>query len=255
MKKKILDSAGLILNKFNLKKLNLIRQTYPYCIIIPLHNTNINNNNIEPKYYAKNIDSAYSYALNYAKRYINIENDENIEKNKIYYDDKGNIKYFINTKEEVLKTGKVWRYKINHNSYYYCDIIKKSITYEEKKNDDIIFVNNGYREEIIKIYNFTLKKINNNIIYQDYKINANIYVDYINKCYGDYLSYNAGDEKYKSIEEVLTNYFTTCNLILKNYSIIYKYIINNPFTCLVKENFLNNKKIIFREILIFTKNL
>jgi hypothetical protein len=243
LKNKKIDSA-----KFNLIKFNLIRQSYPYCIIIPLCNTNLDNNNTEPKYYARNIDSAYSYALNYAKRYINIE------KNKTYYDDNGDIKYFINTKEEAIKTGKVWKYKINDNSYYYCDIIKKSITFEEEK-DNIIFVNNKYREEIIKIYNFTLRKINNNIIYQDYKINANIYYDYINKCYGDYLSYNGGDEKYNTIEEVLTNYFTTCNLLLKNCDIIYNNIKNNPFTCLVKENFLNNKKIIFSEILIFTNNL
>jgi hypothetical protein len=241
LKKKIID----------ITRFNLIRQTYPYCIIIPLHNIHIDNNNTEPKYYAKNIDSAYSYAINYAKRYIKLDN---IERNKIYYDDNGDIKYFINTKEEVIKTEKVWKYKINDNSYYYCDIIKKSITFEEEK-DNIIFMNNSYREEIIKIYNFTLRKINKNIIYQDYKINANIYYDYINKSYGDYLSYNAGEEKYKNIEDVLTNYFTTCNLLLKNCAIIYNNIKNNSFTCLVKENFLYNKKVIFREILIFTNNL
>ena len=181
-------------------------------------------------------------------------NTNNIEKNKLYYDDRGDIKYFVNTVEEVLNTGKVWQYKINDNNYYYCDIIKKSITFEEEK-DNIIFVNNSYREEIIKIYNFTLRKINNNIIYQDYSINANIYYDYIDKSYGDYLSYNAGEEKYKNIEEVLTNYFTTCNLLLKNCAIVYNNIKNNPFTCLDREKFMNNKKVIFREILIFTKNL
>jgi hypothetical protein len=241
MKKKIID----------IPRFNLIRQSYPYCVRIPLYNIHIENNNIEPKYYTKNIKSAYSYAINYAKRYMNINN---IEKNKLYYDDKGDIKYFVNTVEEVLKTGKVWQYKINDNSYYYCDIIKKSITFEEEK-DNIIFVNNSYREEIIKIYNFTLRKINNNIIYQDYSINANIYYDYIDKSYGDYLSYNAGEEKYKNIEEVLTNYFTTCNMLLKNYAIVYNNIKNKAFTCLDREKFLNNKKVIFREILIFTKNL
>ena len=241
MKKKIID----------ISRLNMIRQSYPYCIIFPLHNTIINNTNTEPKYYAKNIDSAYSYAINYAKRYIPVNN---IEKNRLYYDENGDIKYFIYTIEEVIKTGKVWKYKINNDNYYYCDIIKKSIIYEEN-NEDIIFFNNSYKEELVKIYNFTIIKINNNIICQDYKINANIYYDYISKSYRDYLSYNAGEEKYKNIEEALTNYFTTCNLILKNYDIIYNNIKNNPFTYLVKENFMNNKKIIFSEILIFTKNL
>ncbi len=238
MKKKIIDIV----------RFNMIRQSYPYCIIIPLYQKNINNTNIEPKYYARTIDSAYSYAINYAKRYMDVVN---IEKNKLYYDDKGDIKYFVNTKEEVLKTGKVWQYIINDNSHYYCDIIKKSITFN---NEDVIFADNTYREEIIKIYNFTLRKINNNIIYQDYSINANIYYDYVNKCYGDYLSYT-GEEKYKKIEDVLTNYFTICNLLLKNCDIVYSNIKNKPFTCLDREKFMNNKKVIFREILIFTKNL
>jgi hypothetical protein len=235
----------------DITRFNMIRQLYPYCIMIPLHNTNINikNINTEPKYYTRTLDSAYAYAINYAKRYMDINN---LEKNKLYYDDIGNIKYFINTKEEVIKTGKVWKYKINVNNYYYCNIVKNSITFE---NEDIIFANNGYSEELIKIYNFTLRKINNNIIYQDYKINANIYYDYVNKSYGDYLSYNAGEEKYKSIEDILTNYFTTCNLLLKNSDIVYNNIKNNPFTCLDKNNFINNKKVIFREILIFTKKL
>ena len=239
MKKKIIDII----------KFNKIRQSFPYCIMIPLHNTNINNTNTEPKYYARTLHSAYAYAINYAKRYMDIDK---IEKNKLYYDENCSIKYFINTKEEILNTGNVWRYKINKDSYYYCDIVKNSITFE---NEDIIFVNNGYKDELIKIYNFTLRKINNNIIYQDYKINANIYYDYVNKSYGDYLSYNAGEEKYKSIENVLTNYFTICNLLLKNSDIVYNNIKNNPFTCLDKNNFINNKKVIFREILIFTKNL
>jgi hypothetical protein len=222
--------------------------------MIPLQNINIkiNNTNTEPKYYARTIDSAYSYAINYAKRYIDIDK---IEKNKLYYDDNHTIKYFVNTKEEVLNTGKVWRYNINEDSYYFCDIIKKNITYGNDDNKDIIFVNNSYREEIIKIYNFTLRKINNNIIYQDYEINANIYYDYINKSYGDYLSYNAGEDKYKKLEDVLTNYFTICNLLLKNSAIVYNNIKNNHFTCLDKDKFINNKKVIFREILIFTKNL
>ena len=239
MKKKIIDII----------KFNKIRQSFPYCIMIPLHNTNINNTNTEPKYYARTLHSAYAYAINYAKRYMDIDK---IEKNKLYYDENCSIKYFINTKEEILNTGNVWRYKINKDSYYYCDIVKNSITFE---NEDIIFVNNGYKDELIKIYNFTLRKINNNIIYQDYKINANIYYDYVNKCYGDYLSYNAGEEKYKSIEDVLTNYFTICNLLVKNSNIIYNNIKNNLFTCLDKDKFINNKKVIFREILIFTKNL
>ena len=217
--------------------------------MIPLHNTNINNTNTEPKYYARTLHSAYAYAINYAKRYMDIDK---IEKNKLYYDENCSIKYFINTKEEILNTGNVWRYKINKDSYYYCDIVKNSITFE---NEDIIFVNNGYKDEIIKIYNFTLRKINNNIIYQDYKINANIYYDYVNKCYGDYLSYNAGEEKFNNLKDVLTNYFTTCNLLVKNSNIVYNNIKNNPFTCLDKNNFINNKKVIFREILIFTKNL
>ena len=144
MKKKIIDT----------ERFNMIRQSFPYYIIIPLHNKNINNTNTEPKYYAKTIASAYSYAINYAKRYIDIDI---IDKNKIYYDDSGDIKYFVNTKEEVLKTGKVWRYKINNDSYYYCDIIKKSITFGNE-NNDIIFADNKYREEIIKIYNFTIRK-------------------------------------------------------------------------------------------------
>ena len=63
------------------------------------------------------------------------------------------------------------------------------------------------------------------------------------------------NDKYKSIEEVLTNYFTICNLLLKNCDIIYNNIKNNLFTCLDKDKFINNKKVIFREILIFTKNL
>jgi hypothetical protein len=219
--------------------------------MIPLHNKTINNNK-EPKYYARTIDSAYSYAINYAKRYIPVNN---IEKKRLYYDENGDIKYFINTLEEVIKTGKVWQYKINNDNYYYCDIIKKDITFEEGNNEDIIFYNNSYKEELVKIYNFTLIKINNNIICQDYKINANICYDYISKCYRDYLSYNAGEGKYNNIEEALTNYFTTCNLLLKNCDIVYRNIKNNPFTCLIKENFMNNKKVIFREILIFTKNL
>jgi len=238
MKKKIIDT----------ERFNMIRQSFPYCIMIPLYQKNINNTNTDPKYYARTIASAYSYAINYGKRYIDIDC---IDKNKLYYDDNGDIKYFVNTKEEVLKTGKVWRYKINDESYYYCDIIKKSITF---RNEDIIFADNTYREEIIKIYNFTLRKINNNIIYQDYGINANIYYDYINKCYGDYLSYNV-EEKFKNIEESLTNYFTVCNLILKNRDIVYSNIKNNIFTYLDKEKFMNNKKVIFREILVFTKNL
>ncbi len=242
MKKKIID----------ITRFNLIKQTYPYCIMLPLHNTTINNNNKEPKYYARTIDSAYYYSINYAKRYIPVNN---IEKNRLYYDENGDIKYFINTLEEVIKTGKVWKYKINNDNYYYCDIIKKGITYEEENNEDIIFINNSYKEELVKIYNFTIIKINNNIICQDYKINANIFYDFIGKYYSDYLSYNAGEEKYNNIDEVLTNYFTTCNLILKNSDIIYNNIKNNPFTCLDKENFINNKKIIFSEILIFTKNL
>jgi hypothetical protein len=239
MKKKIID----------ITRFNMIRHSFPYCIIIPLHNKNINNTTENPKYYARTISSAYSYAINYAKRYMHIAS---IEKNKLYYDDRGEIKYFVNTIEEVVKTGKVWQNKINDDSYYYCDIIKKSITFS---NEDVIFADNTYREEIIKIYNFTLRKINNNIIYQDYKINANIYYDYIDKSYGDYLSYNAGEEKYNNIEDVLTNYFTTCNLLLKNCDIVYSNIKNKLFTCLDKEKFINNKKVIFREILIFTKNL
>ena len=238
MKKKIVDA----------ERFNMIRQSFPYCIMIPLYQKNIDNTNTEPKYYARTIDSAYSYAINYAKRYIDIDI---IDKNKIYYDESGGIKYFVNTKEEVLKTGKVWRYKINDDSYYYCNIIKKSITFS---NEDIIFTNNTYREEIIKIYNFTLRKINNNIIYQDYGINANIYYDYINKSYGDYLSYNVG-EKFNNLEEILTNYFAVCNLILKSRDIVYKNIKKNTFTCLDREKFMNNKKVIFREILVFTKNL
>jgi len=239
MKKKIID----------ITRFNMIRNIYPYCIIIPLHQKNINNTTENPKYYARTLDSAYAFTINYAKRYIDIDN---IDKNKLYYDDNGTIKYFVNTIEEVIKTGKVWQYKINDDSYYYCDIIKKSITFN---NEDIIFANNCYREEIIKIYNYTLRKINNNIIYQDYKINANIYYDYISKSYGDYLSYNCSEEKYNNIEDVLTNYFTICNLLLKNRDIIYKNIKNNPFTYLDKEKIMNNKKVIFREILIFTKNL
>ena len=220
MKKKIIDT----------ERFNMIRQSFPYCIMIPLYQKNIdkkniNNTNTEPKYYARTLHSAYTYAINYAKRYMNIDS---IEKNKLYYDENGSIKYFINTKEEILNTGKVWRYKINKDSYYYCNIIKKSITLDNNEtNEDIIFANNGYSEEIIKIYNFTLRKINNNIIYQDYEINANIYYDYVNKCYGDYLSYNAGEEKYKSIEDVLTNYFTICNLLLKNCT------IDNPYNIMV----------------------
>ena len=229
-------------------RFNMLKQSFPYCIMIPLYQKNINNTTENPKYYARTLDSAYSYAINYAKRYMDIDN---IEKNKIYYDESGDIKYFVNTIEEVLKTGKVWRYKINDDSYYYCDIIKKSITFS---NEDIIFTNNTYREEIIKIYNFTLRKINNNIIYQDYGINANIYYDYINKCYGDYLSYNVG-EKFNNLEEILTNYFSVCNLILKSRDIVYKNIKKNIFTCLDREKFMNNKKVIFREILVFTKNL
>jgi hypothetical protein len=238
MKKKIIDT----------ERFNMIRQSFPYCIMIPLYQKNINNTNTDPKYYARTIASAYSYAINYGKRYIDIDY---IDKNKLYYDDNGDIKYFVNTKEEVLKTGKVWRYKINDESYYYCDIIKKSITF---RNEDIIFADNTYREEIIKIYNYTLRKINNNIIYKDYSINANIYYDYINKSYGDYLSYNVG-EKFNNLEEILTNYFTVCNLILKNRDIVYSNIKNNIFTYLDKEKFMNNKKVIFREILVFTKNL
>jgi len=241
MKKKIID----------ITRFNMIRQSFPYCIMIPLYQKNINEKNTDPKYYARTLDSAYSYAINYAKRYMDINN---IEKNKLYYDDRGTIKYFVNTKEEVLKTGKVWRYKINDDSFYYCDIIRKSITFSNE-NNDIIFEDNTYKEEIIKIYNFTLRKINNNIIYQDYCINANIYYDYISKSYGDYLSYNTGDEKYKNIDECLTNYFTTCNLLLKNRDIVYSNIKNNPSTYLDKEKFTNNKKVIFREILVFTKNL
>jgi len=239
MKKKII----------NLSRFNILRKSFPYCIIIPLHNKNINNTTENPKYYARTIESAYSFAINYAKRYMDIEN---IEKNKIYYDDNYTITYFINTIEEVIETGKVWQYKINEDNYYYCDIKKKNLIFS---NEDIIFADNCYREEIIKIYNFTMRKINNNIIYQDYEINANIYYDYINKSYGDYLSYNGGEEKYKNIEEVLTNYFTTCNLLLKNYTIVYNNIKNNAFTYLDNNNFINNKKVIFREILIFTKNL
>jgi len=241
MKKKIID----------ITRFNMLINSYPYCIMIPLYQKYINNTNTEPKYYARTIDSAYSYAINYAKRYMDINN---IEKNKLYYDDNGNIKYFVNTKEEVLKTGKVWRYKINDDCYYYCNIIKKSITFSNE-NNDVIFTDNTYREEIIKIYNFTLRKINNNIIYQDYVINANIYFDYINKSYGDYLSYNAGEEKYKNIDECLTNYITTSNLLLKNRNIVYSNIKNNPITILDREKFMNNKKVIFREILVFTKNL
>jgi len=241
MKKKIIDT----------ERFNMIRQSFPYCIMIPLHQKNINNTTENPKYYARTFESAYSYALNYAKRYMDIDS---IDKNKIYYDESGGIKYFVNTKEEVIKTGKVWRYKINDDCYYYCNIIKKSITFSNE-NNDIIFSDNTYREEIIKIYNFTLRKINNNIIYQDYVINANIYFDYINKSYGDYLSYNAGEEKYKNIDECLTNYFTTCNLLLKNRDKVYRNIKNNSLTCLDREKFTNNEKIIFREILVFTKNL
>jgi len=241
MKKKIID----------ITRFNMLRNSYPYCIMIPLYQKNINNTNTEPKYYARTIDSAYSYAINYGKRYIDINN---IEKNKLYYDDSGDIKYFVNTKEEVLKTGKVWQYKINDDSYYYCDIIKKSITFGNE-NNDVIFADNTYREEIIKIYNFTLRKINNNIIYQDYGINANIYYDYVNKYYGDYLSYNTCEEKFNRLEDVLTNYFTICNLLLKNRDIVYSNIKNNTFTCLDREKFINNKKVIFREILVFTKNL
>ena len=238
MKKKIIDT----------ERFNMIRQSFPYCIMILLYHKNINNTTENPKYYARTIDSAYAYAINYANRYVDINN---IEKNKLYYDDNGGIKYFVNTPEEVLKTGKVWRYKINDESYYYCDIIKKSITFS---NEDIIFADNTYIEEIIKIYNFTLRKINNNIIYQDYGINANIYYDYISKSYGDYLSYNV-EEKYKNIDECLSNYFTLCNLILKNCDIVYSNIKNNTLTILDKEKFMNNKKVIFREILVFTKNL
>ena len=104
MKKKIIDII----------KFNKIRQSFPYCIMIPLHNTNINNTNTEPKYYARTLHSAYAYAINYAKRYMDIDK---IEKNKLYYDENCSIKYFINTKEEILNTGNVWRYKINKDSY------------------------------------------------------------------------------------------------------------------------------------------
>jgi hypothetical protein len=48
-----------------------------------------------------------------------------------------------------------------HDVYYYCDIIKKGIIYEEENNEDIIFVNNSYKEELVNHNNERLSIIFN----------------------------------------------------------------------------------------------
>jgi hypothetical protein len=232
-----------------------IQKQYPYCISIPLEQSHLLNHDDEPCYYAKTFESAYDFAINYAKQYWDYSN---IEIDKIYFEDininNNQIKksYFIFSLEKAQQTGNVWRSKsVNNGAIYFCNITKSSIKFEEKP---ILFEKTDYTEDILKIFNFTLKKLNNNIIYQDCKCNAHIYYDYYTKKYGDYLTYSTVDNKL-TLKEIVMNYFDTNYIFIKNFDLIYYYIINNTLKYLDKNDFTNKHKIIFREIsILFKKN-
>jgi hypothetical protein len=230
-----------------------IQKQYPYCISIPLEQSYLINYENEPCYYAKTFESAYNFAINYAKQYWDYSN---IEIDKIYFEninDNNQIKksYFIFSLEKAQQTGNVWKSKsVNNGAIYFCNITKSNIIFEEKP---ILFEKNDYTEDILKIFNFTLKKLNNNIIYQDCKFNAHIYYDYHTKKYGDYLTYSTVDKK-STLKEIVMNYFDTNYMFIKNFDLFYDNIINNNLKYLDKNDFTNKYKIIFREISIIYKN-
>ena len=230
-----------------------IQKQYPYCISIPLEQSYLINHENEPCYYAKTFESAYDFAINYAKQYWDYSN---IEIDKIYFEninDNNQIKksYFIFSLEKAQQTGNVWKSKsVNNGAIYFCNITKINIIFEEKP---ILFEKNDYTEDILKIFNFTLKKLNNNIIYQDCKFNAHIYYDYHTKKYGDYLTYSTVDKK-STLKEIVMNYFDTNYMFIKNFDLFYNNIINNTIKYLDKNDFTNKNKIIFREISILYKN-
>jgi hypothetical protein len=222
-----------------------IQKQYPYCISIPLEQHSQLNNENEPCYYAKTFESAYAFAINYAKQYWDYSN---IEIDKIYFENNNQKSYFIFSLEKAKQTGNVWRSKSinNDGAIYFCNISKSSIKFKE---EIILFENTIYTEDILKIFNFTLKKLNNNIIYQDCKCNAHIYFDYFTKRYGDYLTYSTVDKKL-TLKEIILNYFDSNNLFIKNFDLFYDNIINNSIKYLDKNDFINKHKIIFREISI-----
>lgn len=227
-----------------------IKKQYPYCITIPLEQSHLLNNEEEPSYYAKTFESAYDFAINYSKQYWDYSN---IEIDKIYYEDteKDNKNsYFIFSLEKAQQTGKVWRSKIANGATYSCNIIKSQIKFDETP---ILFEKTDYTEDILKIFNFTLKKFNKNIIYQDCKCNAHIYYDYFTKKYSDFLTYSTVDKKL-TLKEIVMNYFDCNYMFLKNYDLFFDNIINNKIKYLDKNDFTNKYKIIFREISIIYKN-
>jgi hypothetical protein len=227
-----------------------IQKQFPYCIYIPLEQSYLLNHEDEPCYYAKTFESAYDFAINYAKQYWDYSN---IEIDKIYFEDINQIKksYFIFSLEKAQQTGNVWRSKsVNNGAIYFCNIIKSSIKFDK---NPILFEKTNYTEDILKIFNFTLKKLNNNIIYQDCKCNAHIYYDYYTKKYGDYLTYSTVDNKL-TLKEIVMNYFDTNYMFIKNFDLFYDNIINNTLKYLDKNDFINKHKIIFREISILYKN-
>jgi hypothetical protein len=235
-----------------------IQKQFPYCIYIPLEQPYLLNHGDDPCYYAKTFESAYDFAINYAKQYWDFSN---IEIDKIYFEDIDNDNdnnnkisksYFVFSLEKAQETGNVWKSKsINNNgANYFCKITKSNIKFKE---ETILFEKTDYTEDILKIFNFTLKKLNNNIIYQDCKCNAHIYFDYSTKKYGDYLTYSTVDKK-STLKEIIMNYFDSNYLFIKNFDLIYDNIINNSLKYLDKNDFTNKHKIIFREISILYKN-
>jgi hypothetical protein len=231
-----------------------IQKQYPYCISIPLEQSYLINYENEPCYYAKTFESAYNFAINYAKQYWDYSN---IEIDKIYFEninDNNQIKksYFIFSLEKAQQTGNVWKSRsVNNNgANYFCNITKSNIKFKE---ETILFEKTDYTEDILKIFNFTLKKLNNNIIYQDCKCNAHIYYDNYTKKYGDYLTYSTIDKK-STLKEIVINYFDTNYMFIKNFDLFYDNIINNTIKYLDKNDFTNKNKIIFREISILYKN-
>ncbi len=233
------------------KTFTRIQKQYPYCIKIPLEQSHLLNNEDGPCYYAKTFESSYDFAINYAKQYCDYSN---IEIDKIYFEDDEKINkksYFIFSLEKAQQTGNVWRSKsVNNGAIYFCNITKSQIKFEEIP---ILFEKTDYTVDTLKIFNFTLKKLNNNIIYQDCKCNAHIYYDYYTKKYGDYLTYSTVDKKL-TLKEIVMNYFDTNYIFIKNFDLFYDNIINNKLKYLDKNDFTNKYKIIFREISILYKH-
>jgi hypothetical protein len=230
-----------------------IQKQFPYCISIPLEQPYLLNHDDEPCYYAKTFESAYDFAINYGKQYLDYSN---IEIDKIYFEDNNNNQisksYFVFSLEKAQQTGNVWKSRsVNNNgANYFCNITKSNIKFKE---ETILFEKTNYTEDILKIFNFTLKKLNNNIIYQDCKCNAHIYFDYFTQKYGDNLTYSIVDKKL-TLKEIIINYFDTNYMFIKNFDLIYDNIVNKTLKYLDKNDFTNKHKIIFREITLLYKN-